>query len=431
MPTRLQDDRFRRLLRKSVVLLPIYFAVLAMLLYLVAQNVRTAIAGAAAMSALAVVAGAVHAWGIYSARLVRSRLLRALLTLWGLIPGLAAVILLLVFGMGPAVTIVVGLAVAVVGSAAYRPMLRRVRQDQLFGPVVPESLSDAELIRLASARPVYRRGIDPYRYVVARINYARALIMLAMRESDYDRVTEALPILRQVIEDARLMPALALDAADDLVNAESTLAERSRDGRRYAQAVDLYARLVTEVGANAVQRARLHYHRAGYDLFVLRGASEEFETVGPADSDAARRTTVRAAAAYEGLLRNSHAAIDLVPHGTDAHAEYLMALGNALVVASAVQEDTSDEGIALIRQSLAMRTPYRRSRRNYGRLMLAGCLLMRVDLRIADPARREELLAALAEIEQIAWALVKAGDLYEVRARWLLAEVAVRRDRLR
>lgn len=430
MVPRQGDDRFRRLLLRALLLLPVYLAVLFVLLWSLSDRAGFALAGAALMTALVTVSGAVQALATYTPRLVRARVLLVMLVTWAMMPGTGATLVLLAFRVEPGWALAGGLGVAAVGLGAYSRMRRSVVGHQVLTPLQPESLSDAELLRLAATRPAPRQGLSPETYAIQRLNHARASIMLAMRESDHDRVTEAFQILREVIEGRHLAPAVALTAGDDLVNAESTLAERSRDGRRYDSAVRLYARLVAENPDLPVGRARLHLHQAGYQQFVMREAMDAAHDAAMRNDDAAATAAAeRAGAAYHDAEREIRAAIHAAPQQTGLHAECLTLLGMFLC---SVPDDSSrlDEGVDAVRGALALRTPDRRSHRPLGELSLALCLRMRAETRHLDAARRPQVTADLDEAQRLASGLVRLGNPIEARARSLLIDIAELRGRL-
>ncbi|MEV0456740.1 hypothetical protein [Catellatospora methionotrophica] len=431
MVGRWQDDRFRRLARRAALLLPAYFGVLFVALLGLSRRPVFSLAGAATMTVLLTASGALQAVKTYTPRRVRARALLVMLVSWALIPGVAMSLVLLAWRVDVRWVLAAGVAVTAIGMLAYAGLRGRAAADQLLMPVIPESLPDAELLRLAAQQPSYRRDVRPDLLAIQHLNHARASIMLALRESDYDRITEALPILRQVIDDPNLDRGLALLAADDLVNAQSTLAERSRDGERYAEAVRLHSKLAADNPQVPAGRARAHFHEAGYQQYLLRAAADDWADAAGRDDRTAAAAADRIRQTHATAEREIRAAIRLAEPGTGALGDFLTFLGGLLCTpASEDSADRYDEGVDAIRTALAMRTPDRAGWLPAGQLALATSLYCRAEGRAEDPAARAGVLADLDEAERLATGLLPLGNPYQVRALALLADIAGLRGRL-
>jgi hypothetical protein len=244
-------------------------------------------------------------------------------------------------------------------------------------------------------------------------------MMLAVREDDSDRVQEAMPLLRAALTDPAVKPVIALSAADDLVNAESSMAERSRDDRRYAQAIALLHQVVKENPGVQAGRAKLHGHRASYLAFQLRRMSETLaqtqqsgDTAGEVNAERELREL------YRATKRERLAAIASTAPGTPIWAQELALHGICLSQGAAIgEEDGFDEGVELVRRALDRRVGLPPEVRLLTELNLASVLLTRAG-HLDDHARD------LDEAEAILKRLVRHGPPIEPRARALLLDLS-------
>jgi hypothetical protein len=189
---------------------------------------------------------------------------------------MAVGLLLAGVGVDPGWAVGGGGLATIIAAFAYSRYRSKMTAMQTIFPLTVDSIEEGELLRLATEKPVDDPRIPPAHWAMQRLNHARALTAVAMRDADHDRAVGALGLLEQVLRDPALDRDAALLAADDLVNAESLLAERSRDGARYRAAVERYGQLA---GANASipsARPRCHGHRATYLMFLAREYSEQY-----------------------------------------------------------------------------------------------------------------------------------------------------------
>jgi hypothetical protein len=336
-----------------------------------------------------------------------------------------AALLAAAFGLPAAPAAIIGVGVGVVAALAYARSRRRVAAIQLRIPLAVDSLAEADQVLDATETPGRPSGTTVDNEAMRRLNRARALTFAAMREDDHDRLLEALPTLREVIQDRTLDPAVALMAADDLVNAENMLSQRSRDGTRYVAAVDLYAEQAARNPRVVGTAARLHGHRADYQAFLEQVATDDAVAADEADDEAARtRALALAADAHHAVNRELTAALELTAPRDEIRAQYLSMLGSHLCLSLDVTgEDRLDEGIGLCRQALALPAGRRREYRPGFELSLASSLLVRWDTD-ADDRDLDEAKALLRR-------LVRLGNPVEARARELLLHISARQARRR
>ena len=358
----------------------------------------------------------------WAPRLTRRRQLNVILVSWALSPALAAALLAAAVGVSAGWAAVLGVAVGGVASGCYARLRGRVTGLQTVFPLLAGTPAEAELLRAATQQPSDDPKVPASQRAMQRLNHARALTVLAMRNDDQDRLMEALPLLRAVVQDQTLDPSVALLAGHDLIDAESLLAERGRDGGRYAEAVDLYAQLVQENPGIPAGRATLHVARAEYRQYQMRAASEDLnaaESVG--DQTAAARATEQLRTAYRAVERELTAALELTDCQAGIRVQCLTMLGAHLCLSfQLLGERRSDEGVHLCRQALRLRAGRTREQRPLTELLLVPCLLMRWDQRGDDHD--------LDEAERLLRRLARRGGPLETRARALLLEVTVRRQ---
>lgn len=220
-----------------------------------------------------------------------------------------------------------------------------------------------------------------------RLNKARAQMRLAADEADHDLLLTALDGVRDTLREAGLDPALALLAARDLVNAESTLAQRSHDGTRYVAAVNLYGRLAGENPAFDWARATAHAQRADYQAFETMLASGDLNAAAAAgDVDAASRACSRLLDAYHAVETELTAAIDLTDEDAGILPQYMSELGLHLCLSlPLLGQDRSSEGISVIRSALALITARKGELRRSVELALAVSLIERYQFRADHP----------------------------------------------
>jgi hypothetical protein len=418
-----RDNRRRRLGRTAAIGLPLLLAGLWAGFWIISRQAGFA-AFAAGIQTAAVAAGVfLTARGAWSYRLTGRRQLNVILAAWAVSPALMAALLAAAFGLAAVPDAIIGVAAGVAAALAYARSRRRIAAIQLGIPLAVDSLAEAGQVLDATGAPGSPPGTTADGEAMRRLNRARALTFAAMREGDHDRLLEALPALRKVIQDGTLDPAVALLAADDLVNAESMLSERSRDGTRYAAAVDLYAAQAARNPRVAGAAARRHGHRADYQAFLEQAATDDAVAAAEADDEAARtRALARAAGAHRAVNRELSAALELSGPRDEVRAQYLSMLGSHLCLSlGVIGEDRLDEGIELCRQALTLPAGRRREYRPGFELSLASSLLARWDM---DEDDRD-----LDEARALLRRLVRLGNPVEARARELLLQISVRQAR--
>ena len=160
-----------------------------------------------------------------------------------------------------------------------------------------------------------------------RLNRARALTFLALRNGDFDRLVDALPILSDVVQDPDLDPAVAMIAGRDLIEAHSLLVQHGGDPSRYGDSIELFARLVDENPGIPGARSLLHEQRAGYQQCVLSAAIQELtDATSAGDQDRAEHACERIGEAWYAVERELRTALRLVAAGAEIIPEYLIML---------------------------------------------------------------------------------------------------------
>ena len=346
------------------------FCLFWLLFWIISRNIAFALIAAGLVSGTAlsaVVAVARTAWG---SRPTTARRLGLVAALFGLQVGLVAALLLIAFGVPLPWAAAAGVSVGGAMAAYYR---RGRYTEELRGllnqfPVSVDRRDDA-LRQLAGAR----RHVAPTRFPTglkaeqmtahrdtydanARLNDARARMRLAASEADHDLLLAALDGVRDTLQEQGLDPALALLAAHDLVNAESTLAQRSHERTRYAAAVSLYGQLAQENPAFGWAQVAMHAQLADYQAFEMMLAGEDFKAARSADGeDAMSQAFSRLLDAYHAVERELTAAIHLTDEEAEILPQYMCQLGIHLCLSfSLLEEDRTDEGISVIRSALTL-----------------------------------------------------------------------------
>lgn len=410
------DVRWRRLAPIALAGLPIVFIVHGGLLLSLSGSVGYALAAAALQTGaltLNLLAVARSAW---AANLTGERRLRLLVVLWALQPALATALVLGALGWSAPWAIAGGTAAGLLGSLAYARGRSGITRMQVGQPLAMDSLREAGTVDAATATPP-DPTVPAGNRAVERLNRARALTLLAVQEDSVDRVQEALPLLRDAIHDPGLDPVFALAAADDLVNAESGMAERSRDDRRYAAAIALFTEIVRENPGVPAGRAKLHGHRAEFLTFQAGRVSADLaEAERTGNDDAARRARDTMRDLLDRTERERREAVRHAPAGTPIHAQERALLG--LLLCHAVEAgapDRSDEGVGLIRDSLRRLRGLSPETEQICLLHLAQALLMRAQQRGDD--------RDVTEAKGILDRLVSAGPPIDASAHELLLTV--------
>ncbi len=190
-------------------------------------------------------------------------------------------------------------------------------------------------------------------------------------------------VLRHDVRTARRMlpdSAAVLAAADARVLAESVRAERTRDDRRYADAITALHGVVLRNPALTEGTLLLHSHRAQYLTFQ------------------AGRTTdpTKLHFLYVETERERRAAVAVAKPPGERWARESAALGTLL--ASGAEPDRIDEGVRLLREALSLGRGLSPPVDRRIRLDLAAALITRSRLHHArtDREEAESILAELA-----------------------------------
>lgn len=421
------DRRWRRLGRAAAWLLPLWFGIGWTGFWYLSRDGGYATLAASLVSGLALVSTVLTAGAAWSPRLARSRRLNAVTGSWAALPGLTVTLIARARGLPVAPAAGLGvLAGAIAGLAYARHRPRLAVQQQRFHLAV-DTLSEAELVEAATRAPDSDPRAADRPQAMERLNRARALIFLAMRHGDFDQLIEALPVLRETLQDRQLAPAIALIAGRDLMEAHSLLAQHGGDPAGYGASVELFAQLVTENaedGENMVTRAArslLHEHRAGYEQCALAAGTQDLEAATrDHDQDRARQAYERVRRSWHAVEAELRAALRLAPGGGIV-VEYLIMLGAHLCTSlDCLGEDRSDEGVELCRRALALRAGRTREQRPRSQLYLAQCLVMRGE-QFADQGDLDEAEALLRS-------LTRQENPVRARAGQLLLEIAVLRQ---
>lgn len=418
-----QDRRWRRLGLVVAGLAPLTFLLSWTAFRVISRSGSYAAWSAGVLTIVTALSVALVARGAWAARPASRWHLNAILASWAVLTGLTAALLAHAFGLPAGWAAVLGVAAGAVAALAHARKRADVAGLQTVFPLDVTTLADAELLRLATLRPgPYRRLTDEHR-AVQRLNHARALTVLAIREGDYDRLVQALPLLHTLLTDGALDVTVARLAAKELVQAENLLAERGRAGGRYAEAIELFARFASESGAPG-DLAALHTERAVYLSHLARRITEELEAAGPAvGHPAADARLERLRELHEEGERELRAAVRLTDDRAPEWPDYVAMLGLHLCSGALLTGvDQTDDGVDLCRQALARPSGRGGVKRRGNELFLASALLARFD-QSGDPAD-------LDEAERLARRLLRLGNPVEARARTVLLEIAVRHEQL-
>lgn len=413
------DGRWQRLARLSAFGLPALFVVYGAVLLLISGSPAYAGVGAAALTAAFALNLFLVAGSTWAARFTRSGRLWLIVLVWALQPALMAGLLLGGFGVDRRWALAVAVLVGSIAALMYARQRRKVTEMQVLQPLAVDSLRDAVSLADATRTPPGDAELPAANRAVERLNRARALMMLAIREDDSDRVQEAMHLLREALTEPALDPVIALSAADDLVDAESMMAERSRDEHRYAQAIVLFAEVVSENPGIPAGRVKLHGHRASHLAFQMRRVYETLDQAQRCGDEAGEASAERELRElYQAVKRERRAAIASTTPGTPLWAQELAMYGVCLSQGAAIgEEDGFDEAIELVRRALDRRIGSPPEFRPLTERDLVSVLLMRA--RYLDDNTRD-----LDEAEMILTRLVRCGPPIESRARALLLELS-------
>ncbi|MGN9841281.1 hypothetical protein ACTMTI_24445 [Nonomuraea sp. H19] len=411
------DGRWRRLALLLAAGLPALFVVYGAILLFISGSLAYAGIGAAALTGALALNLFLVARSTWAARLTRAGRLWVVVLCWALQPALMTGVLLGAFGAEWQWALAAAVLVGLVAAPIYARQRPKATEMQVLQPLAVDSLKDGRLLDDATRA---QSDAPKAPATVRALNRARAVMMLALREDDSDRVQEALPLLRAALTDPALDPVIALSAADDLVNAESSMAERSRDDRRYAQAIALLTEVVKENPRVPNGRAKLHGHRACHLAFQLRRMHETWIQASKAGDTAGEVAAERALRELcQGVKRERLAAIAYTKPGTPIWAQELAMHGQFLCRAAELGEEKDlMEGVGLIRRALDRRVGLPAELRHPVELQLASALQARAPY-------MEDGLRDLDESRTILNRLVRLGPPIEAGARALLLENAV------
>jgi hypothetical protein len=413
------DGRWQRLARLSAFGLPALFVLYGAVLLLISGSPAYAGVGAAALTGVFALNLFLVAGSTWAARFTRSGRLWLIVLVWALQSALMAGLLLGGFGVDRRWALAVAVLVGSITALMYARQRWKITEMQVLQPLAVDTLRDAASLADATRTPPGDAKLPAANRAVERLNRARALMMLAIREDDSDRVQEAMPLLRAALTDPALEPVIALSAADDLVNAESMMAERSRDEHRYVQAIVLFTEVVGENPGVPAGRVKLHGHRASYLAFQLRRMSETLVQAQQSGDTAGEASAEREVLElYRATKRERLAAIASAAPGTPIWAQELALHGICLSQGAAIgEEDDFDEGVELVRRALDRRVGLPPEIRLLTELHLASVLLMRA--RHLDDSARD-----LDEAEMILTRLVRHGPPIESKARAMLLDLS-------
>ncbi len=296
---------------------------------------------------------------------------------------------------------------------------------QQMSPLSVDTLTEAELIEVATRRPADNPETPASHRAMYQLNRARAMTFLAMRNGDFDRLVDALPILSDVVQDPDLDRAVALIAGRDLIEAHSLLVQHGGDLSRYGDSIELFARLTEENPGIPDARSLLREHRAGYQQCVLSAMIQELaDAISADDQDQAERARERMREAWHAIERELRTALHLATAGSEIIPEYLILLGIHLCSAlELLDEDRTDEGVFLCRQALSLRSGRKGEQKPRCELYLAQCVITRFEQRGDE--------RDLDEAETLLRRLLRKGNPIEARARELLLKIAVLRQEIR
>lgn len=408
--------------------LPGFFALAWLTFWLTSRDAGFALIAAAAQSAALALLLGVTAGAGWASRPLTARGLVLVLAAWALPPGLFVALLLASLGVAARWDVIAGLAVFGAAAAFHARHLSSVRGLQRQSPLVFMSLAGARgylTDRWREVVPFGHTTLPASAAAIGRLNDARARALVATQEADHDELITAVRDLRQALADT-VDSGTALLAGDVLVSAESMLAQRSRDGRRYEQAVEWYARLAERSGITGAQ-ASAHANRAEFAAFEMMLAGDDEKAAEAAgDLDEATRAHRRVADAFRATEREMSAAIHLTPEGAEIYPQYLANLGLHLDLSGAVVgEDRTDEGIGLVRAALAHPAGRSKEQLPFLTLMLGQVLLARWRQRCEAADRAGDVTEAdLDEAEGLLSGLLKAENPVRARAWRLMLEIS-------
>ena len=418
-----RDDRWRRLVRAATLTCPLFFGVIWAGFWGLSKNVAYAALAGAVLTFASFVSTILVARAAWASRPTRARQLNIVVVSWAVLPALAVSLIAVARGMADFPAAALGVAAGVIAGFVYARQRSKVAALQPVFPLSVDTFSEAELIKAATRQPKEDLRLPPTHRAMQRLNRARAEVFLAMRDGDFDRLVDALPVLRDVLQDKLLEPAVALVAARDLVEAQSLLVQHGADAGRYGESVELFAQLARENPEIPDAQSVLHEHRAGYHQCVLSAAIQDLEAAESAgDQTRADQALERLRDTWSIIERELRTALRLMPEGAAIGPEYLVMLGAHLCFSlDWLGEYRTDEGVQLCREALSLRAGRTREQKPRSELYLADCLVTRFE------QRGEE--HDLDEAEVLLCPLVRQGNPIEARARALLLNIAALRQK--
>jgi hypothetical protein len=415
------DYRWRRFGRAAAGLLPAFFAITWAGFWSLSGEISYASGAAGVLTLAATVSATLTARAAWAPRLTPRWHLNVIVVSWSLMLALTAALILVARGMPVFAAAGCAAAAGVLAGTAYARQRSRVAALQPVFVLSVDTLPEAELLRAATEQPNDDPRVPADQKAIQRLKHARALTILAMRNGDFDRLIEALPTLRAVLQDPQLDPPVALVAARDLVEVQSLLAQHGGDARRYADSIELFAQLARENPRVPGTGAVLHAYQAGYQQYLMTEAAADQKTALAAGDDrGAARAEQRIRSAWYTIEQELSCALRLTPGRAAVVPEYLTQLGVHLCSAwTCLGDDRSDEGVDLCRQALSLPAGRTRAQRPRSQLFLALALTERYeqarDSRDAD------------EAEALLRGLVRQGNPIEARAREMLLRIALLR----
>jgi hypothetical protein len=388
----------RRLVGCVIAGLALFFVAFWILLVSISHNGQFAFLASFAETAAAAVSTALTLQAAWSGRLLSRRRIGVTWASWAIPPTLVIVLVLAAFGMPVAWATGVGAAAGVAVGCFQARSRHALTALQTLMPVRVQTVAEAEVLRRATEQPLSDPHVPAERVAMRQVNHARALSSLALSDLDADRPVESLALLRAAVQNHAVDPAVAFLAADELIGAESALAERSHNRDRYAAAIELFAGMVNDNPQIDGGKARLHGHRADYQTFLMRGASEDLEVAAKAgDEPGAALALDRVDAACLETERQLRAAIALTADGAIIRPTYLAQLGAHLAQSSLWEKDRTDDGVGLVRQALELPAARKDGQHDLLDLLLALSLLARYQLR-REPADADEISRLLRRL---------------------------------
>ena len=312
----------------AVLLVPACFAVLWTGFWVLSRDARYAAGAAGVLSLIAAVSTTLTAGAAWVPRLTPRRRLNVIVVSWSLLP--AALVALILVAWGWSVAAVVGCTVAagLVTGLTYARLRGQVAALQPVFVLSVDTLSDAELLRAATEQPDDDPRLSASHKAIQRLNHARALTFLAMRNGDFDRLITALPLLQAIVQDRELEPAVALLAARELVEAHNLLVEYGGDSDRFRESIGLFAWLVRENPGISGAEAVLHEYQADYQQYLMTQASEDAKLAQKAGNRAAAdQAERRMQAGWDTVEQELAEAVRLTPERAEVTPQYLTELG--------------------------------------------------------------------------------------------------------